>query len=46
MRKLVVLNSVTSDGHFSGVNGDLNWMDKNSKDEERNRFVADNAGRE
>ena len=35
MRKLVVLNSVTSDGHFSGMNGDLDWTGKNSKDEER-----------
>ena len=41
MRKSVVLDSVTSDGHFSGMNGDLNWTDKNSK--EWNRFVADNA---
>jgi len=43
MRKSVVLDSVTSDGHFSGMIGDLDWTDKNSKDDEWNRFVADNA---
>lgn len=42
MRKLVVFNSVTLDGYFSGVNGDLSWA-KDRPDPEWNAFVAENA---
>jgi dihydrofolate reductase len=43
MRKLTVFNNVTLDGYFTGVNGDLSWVDKNKQDEEWNAFVEDNA---
>lgn len=42
MRKLVVFNSVTLDGYFSGVNGDFSWAHRGD-DAEFNAFVADNA---
>ena len=41
MRKVVVFNSVTLDGYFSGANGDISWAHKN--DPEWNAFVADNS---
>ena len=41
MRKLVVFNSVTLDGYFAGINGDMSWAHK--QDAEWNAFVADNA---
>lgn len=44
MRKLVVFNSVTLDGYFSGPGGDLSWAHKAPDDEEWNAFVAGNAG--
>jgi dihydrofolate reductase len=43
MRKLAVFNSVTLDGYFSGVNGDMRWAHKDSNDAEWNAFVAENA---
>jgi dihydrofolate reductase len=43
MRKLIVFNNVTLDGYFTGVNGDLSWVDKNNQDEEWNAFVEENA---
>jgi hypothetical protein len=30
MRKLIVFNSVTLDGYFSGENGDISWAHENS----------------
>jgi dihydrofolate reductase len=42
MRRLVVFNSVTLDGYFTGKNGDLSWA-KSHTDAEFNGFVADNA---
>lgn len=41
MRKLVVFNSVTLDGYFTGENGDLSWA--HAQDPEWNAFVAENA---
>ncbi len=41
MGKLVVFNSVTLDGYFVDMNGDMSWAHKN--DAEWNAFVADNA---
>jgi dihydrofolate reductase len=43
MRKLIVFNNVSLDGYFTGVNGDLSWVDKNKQDAEWNAFVEDNA---
>jgi dihydrofolate reductase len=43
VRKLVVFNQVTLDGYFAGVNGDISWAHKDTKDTEWNAFVADNA---
>jgi dihydrofolate reductase len=42
MAKLVVFNSVTLDGYFSGPNGDISWA-KTRQDPEWTSFVADNA---
>lgn len=42
MRKLVVFNSVTLDGYFTGVNGDFSWA-KGNNDAEWDAFVAENA---
>jgi dihydrofolate reductase len=42
MRKLIVFNSVTLDGYFSGENGDISWAHEN-QDPEFNAFVEDNA---
>lgn len=44
MRKLVVFNSVTLDGYFSGPGGDISWAHKGDEDAEWNAFVAGNAG--
>jgi dihydrofolate reductase len=41
MRKLLVFNSVSLDGYFAGVNGDISWAHK--QDAEWNAFVAENA---
>jgi dihydrofolate reductase len=42
MPKLSVFNSVTLDGFFTGVNGDLSWAHENT-DAEWNDFVGQNA---
>jgi dihydrofolate reductase len=44
MRRLVVFNSVTVDGYFSGPGGDISWAHKAPEDAEWNAFVAENAG--
>ncbi|MFO7537822.1 MAG: dihydrofolate reductase family protein [Chloroflexota bacterium] len=44
MRKLVVFNTVTLDGYFTGENGDISWAHTDSQDAEWNDFVAGNAG--
>ena len=42
MSRLVVFNSISVDGYFTGENGDLSWA--HAADEpEWNKFVADNA---
>ena len=41
MRKLIVFNSVTVDGYFTGANGDMSWAHKD--DPEWNAFVEDNS---
>lgn len=41
MRNLIVFNSVTLDGFFTGAGGDLNWAHKH--DAEWNSFVSNNA---
>lgn len=41
MRKLSVFNSVTLDGYFSDVHGDMSWAHK--QDAEWNAFVGGNA---
>jgi dihydrofolate reductase len=41
MRKLAVFNSVTLDGYFVDLQGDMSWAHKD--DAEWNDFVADNA---
>ncbi len=41
MRKLVVFNTVTLDGYFTALNGDMSWA--HSQDAEWNAFVSDNA---
>ncbi len=43
MRRLVVFNSVTLDGYFTGVNGDMSWAHKDPLDAEWNSFVAGNS---
>ena len=42
MQKLIVFNSVTLDGYFSGINGDLSWA-KDHQDAEFKKFIAENA---
>ena len=42
MRKLVVFNQVSLDGHFTDAAGDNNWAQKD--DPEWNTFVTGNAG--
>ena len=41
MRRLIVFNSVTVDGYFTGVNGDMSWA--HNEDPEWNAFVEENA---
>ena len=41
MRRLIVFNSITLDGYFTGKDGDMSWSHK--QDPEWNAFVADNA---
>jgi len=45
MPKLVVFNSVTLDGYFSGENGDMSWAHA-GQDPEWNAFVEGNANGE
>ena len=44
MRKLMVFNSVTVDGYFTGANGDMSWAHR--QDPEWNAYVEDNARNE
>lgn len=46
MRKLVVFNTVTLDGYFTGENGDISWAQPDPQDSEWNDFVAGNASGE
>jgi dihydrofolate reductase len=41
MSRLIVFNSVTLDGYFTDMNGDMSWAHKN--DAEWNSFAEDNA---
>ena len=41
MRRLMVFNSVTLDGYFTGADGDLSWAHK--ADPEWQDFIAGNA---
>lgn len=44
MRKLAVFNSVTLDGYFAGVNGDIRWAHtRDGDDGEWKAFVDENA---
>jgi dihydrofolate reductase len=43
MRKLIVFNSVTVDGYYTGGNGDMSWAHAGEEDAEWNAFVAGNA---
>lgn len=43
MRKLVVFNSVSLDGYFVDMNGDMSWARNARPDAEWDAFVADNA---
>lgn len=43
-RKLIVFNSISLDGYFSGVNGDISWAHKPGDDAEWTAFVQGNAG--
>jgi dihydrofolate reductase len=42
MRNLIVFNSVSLDGYFAGVNGDISWA--HTQDPEFQKFVEGNAG--
>ncbi|MEP6507435.1 MAG: dihydrofolate reductase family protein [Gemmatimonadales bacterium] len=42
MRKLVVFETVSLDGYFAGLNGDLSWAHTND-DDEWSDFVSNNA---
>jgi dihydrofolate reductase len=44
MRKLIVFNSVSLDGYFTDVKGDMSFAHNPAKDEEWNAFVQANAG--
>jgi dihydrofolate reductase len=43
MNKLIVFNSVSLDGFFTDINGDMQWAHNTNKDEEWDSFVASNA---
>jgi dihydrofolate reductase len=43
MGKLTVFNSISLDGFFVDMNGDMNWAHNTNKDEEWDVFVASNA---
>jgi dihydrofolate reductase len=42
MRKVIVFNSVTTDGYFTDKNNDMSWAHRQG-DPEWNDFVAENA---
>lgn len=44
MRRLIVFNNVTVDGHFADKNGDMRRAHRQTQDPEFNVFIADNAG--
>jgi len=44
--KLIVFNSISLDGYFSGPGGDLQWAHEGSDDPEFAAFTAGNAGGE
>ena len=43
MRKVIVFNSISLDGYFTGENGDLSWAHKNSDDPQFAKWQAGNA---
>ena len=43
MGQLIVFNSVSLDGYFSGQNGDIAWAHAGPKDAEFDQFVNDNS---
>jgi dihydrofolate reductase len=43
MRKLIVFNHVTLDGHFVDANGGFSWAQHGNADPEYSAFVAENA---
>jgi hypothetical protein len=43
MQKLIVFNSISLDGYFTGENGDLAWAHSGNDDAEYNAFIAGNA---
>jgi len=43
MRRLIAFESVSLDGYFTGVNGDLSWAHTDTKDPEWDAFVNGNA---
>jgi dihydrofolate reductase len=43
MRRLAVFNSITLDGYFTGLNGDLRWAHSGPPDPEFDAYVAGNA---
>ena len=43
MNKLIVFNSVSLDGFFVDINGDMQWAHNTNKDEEWDSFVVSNA---
>lgn len=43
MRRLIVFNSVTLDGYFTGADGDLRWAHSGEPDPEFDAFVEQNA---
>jgi dihydrofolate reductase len=44
MQKLLVFNSVSLDGYFTGKGGDLSWAHAGADDPEWKAFVGQNAG--
>lgn len=44
MPRLIVFNSVSLDGYFVDLKGDMTWAHNYNKDEEWDAFVAGNAG--
>jgi dihydrofolate reductase len=43
MQRLIVFNSISLDGYFTGANGDLSWTHGGNNDEDYNSFIAGNA---